>query len=162
MSDMIEIIDRSIRDFAVSDDAMRWSPEPPSPPLNNPDTPASIMRAFAGRPDPGADEELRQAICRWLERNGIDYNSVPLDAKCVVMPGGCIVIDFYCRRDGKLCINRDTGEAAREVRRYRMRASPGPRVRAWLFADCSEGLAPPLAADGAAYRRRCLARRRRR
>jgi hypothetical protein len=152
MSEIIDMIDKSVRDYSVSGDAMRWAPEPPSV--------SPLRRTPDGRPDPRYDEALRQAICRWLERNGIDHKSVPADARCVILHRGCVVIEVYRRRDGKLYVDPATGEAARQVCRYKLRASPGPCVRAWLFADGSWGEAPSLAADGHAYRRRQLARRR--
>lgn len=142
--DIIEMIDQSVRDYDVSSDAMRWAP-------------AGTVPAV---PDPARDEFLREAICRWMTANGIDYRSVPLNSHCRILSGRKIYYEVYLRRDGKLYVDPVTGDAVRGPAVALLKVHPDCVVSSWVWLDVD--YPPPLAVDGASYRRRCLARRRRR
>jgi hypothetical protein len=111
MSDMIEIIDQSIRDFAVSDDAMRWAPER----IKGPPKEAFILVPVLPSP-----ERIRLVV----DAANTFFGQLAEQLKPVIAAMGKLMSQL-----------------------------PEPPQR---------GKPPPLAADGAAYRRRCLARRRRR
>lgn len=144
MTDVLDLIDGALRDYDLSSDAMRWSPDPvvDDEPVTGVHAGHLHIRLERRRRFEAGSPELRDitpTICGWLKANGFNPNLIPLSA-VPVLAGPWI----YCERmavdgAGRIRFDKQADDVVTVVERRARRVEPPDELWPWLTAGDATG-----------------------